>query len=315
MDPLTSLLDGLRLRAKLFYVGGVCGRWAVDHNSDTAIWFHLVTKGNGWIHSPVWQQPLEVGTGDLILFLPHAEKHYLSYSPHEVTFDDPDARMTAWEEGSTGFVCGLIGLELPKSAIWQALPAEIVIRKNDAGEGLAQLIQLILTESCAMRFGQRLLIEHLCDGMFVLVVRHCIERGLTRPGVFAAMQDNRLERVLELIHKEPWQPWTIGALCTYAGLSKTMLTQRFVELMGCPPMQYLTLWRMQRAAGWLRESGMTIERVAERCGYDSVPAFSRAFKRCFGATPGVYRRTTEVPEHTITPRVPGAAQSALAEMP
>jgi len=77
LDALTSLLDGLSLRARLIYTGGVCGRWGIDHNSDRDIWIHLVTKGDGWIHSDAWAQPKAVEAGDLIL-LPAARQEALS---------------------------------------------------------------------------------------------------------------------------------------------------------------------------------------------------------------------------------------------
>jgi AraC family transcriptional activator of mtrCDE len=192
--------------------------------------------------------------------------------------------------GETGFVCGEIELGLPKSALWQALPAEIVIRKPQAGEILGRLIELIISESAGNRFGSGSVIERLCDSLFVLVVRHCLDEGLIHRGVFAAMQDSRLETVLGLMHQEPWQPWTIAELCSRAGISKTVLSEKFTELVGASPIEYLISWRMQIAARWLKEPGMTIERVAERCGYDSAPAFSKAFKRSFGISPGVYRR-------------------------
>ena len=132
--------------------------------------------------------------------------------------------------------------------------------------------------------------ERLCDSLLVLVVRHCIETCLVQQGVFAAMQDRRLATVLALIHGEPWQPWTLAKLCSRGGLSKTVLAERFTRPVGTSPIDYLTTWRMQIAARWLKESGMTIERVAERCGYDSVSAFSKAFKRSFGMSPGAYQR-------------------------
>jgi AraC-like DNA-binding protein len=293
---LTALANGLNLRARLAYAGGVCGQWLMDHNSDKAIWFHLVSKGRGWIHSPAWASPLPVADGDLILFLPHAARHFLSYSPDHLPSDPAGMRIASWEQGEAGFVCGEIELGLPKSPLWQALPPEIVIRKAAAGEILARLIELIIRESAGPRFGSESVVERLCDSILVLVVRHCIESGLVRQGVFAAMQDRRLATVLALIHGEPWRAWTIAGLCNRAGVSKTVLAEKFAALVGTSPIDYLTNWRMQIAARWLKESGMTIERVAERCGYDSVPAFSRAFKRCFGVAPGAYRRgVNEVP--------------------
>ena len=292
MDALTALANGLNLRAKLVYAGGVCGQWLMDHNSDKSIWFHLVSKGRGWVHSPAWAVPLELADGDLILFLPHAAQHFLSYSPAHLPRDMEGTRLTNLGEGETGFVCGEIELAVPRSLLWRALPAEIVIRKAEAGEILARLIELVIEESASPRFGSESVIERLCDSLFILVVRHCIETNMVRQGVFAAMQDRRLATVLQLIHQQPWHPWTIAEFCARAGLSKTVLTDKFTTLIGASPVEYLTDWRMQIAARWLKEPGTTIDRVAERCGYDSVPAFSKAFKRSLGVSPGAYRRSS-----------------------
>lgn len=299
MDALTLLVNGLNLRAKLAYSGGFCGRWLIDHNSEHSIWFHLVTKGKGWVHSPSWQAPLALEEGDLALFLPHAARHCLSYSGEHVPADAADTLTTTWEAGEAGFVCGEIELGMPKSPLWQALPAEIVIKKSQAGEILGRLIELIVSESANSRFGSGSVVERLCDSIFVLVVRYCLEEGLVHQGVFAAMQDGRLETVLRLMHQEPWQPWTLAELCSRAGISKTVLSGKFTELVGASPIEYLVSWRMQIAASWLQEPGMTIERVAERCGYDSVPAFSKAFKRSFGVSPGVHRRGRHGTNHQV----------------
>lgn len=291
MDALTPLVNALNLHAKLAYSGGVCGRWLMDHNSETAVWFHLVSKGQVWVHSPSLQAPLALESGDLILFLPHAPKHFLSYSAEHLPSDAADNRLTSWEEGESGFVCGEMELAAPRSLLWQALPAEIVIKKNLAGDILARLIELIISESTGQRFGCDSVVERLCDSLFVLVIRYCIEEGLVGKGVFAAMQDKRLATVLGLIHQQPWQPWTVAELCSKAGLSKTVLSEKFAALIGSSPIEYLTAWRLQIAAGWLMEPGMSVERVAERSGYESVAAFSKAFKRHFGVPPGTFRRS------------------------
>jgi len=103
----------------------------------------------------------------------------------------------------------------------------------------------------------------------------------------------RLATVLGLIHQQPWQPWTIAELCSRSGLSKTVLSEKFAALIGSSPIEYLIAWRLQIAAQWLKEPNMTIERAAERCGYDSAAAFSKAFKRCFKISPSAFRRIPE----------------------
>lgn len=289
LDALTLLVDGLRLRARLTYWGGVCGDWLMDHNSDTAIWFHLLSKGEGWVHAPIWQPALKLEEGDLVVFLPHAPRHVISYSPQEIPTDFSNVRATSVDEGETGFVCGFIELGMPQSSLWTALPAEILIRKSQAGEILSWLLQLIIKESANPRFGGSSIIERLCDSIFVLALRHCMEQNLTDKGVFLAMQDDKIEPALTMIHREPGQPWTLNSLCALAGLSRTAFSNRFTELVGCPPIEYLATWRMQTAASLLSETGMTIENVAECCGYQSVSAFSKAFKRVFAVAPGSFR--------------------------
>lgn len=300
MDALTLLLGNLSLRAQLSYWGGVCGDWLMDHNSDTAIWFHLLSKGQGWVHSPTWQPTLKLEAGDLIVFLPHAPAHLISYSPTKIPTDFDNVRPTTFAEGETGFVCGSIELGSPKSSLWTSLPAEIVIRKDQAGEILTWLLQLIVKESATPRIGSSSIIERLCDSIFVLVLRHCMEEGLVKHGVFLAMQDEKLESVLSLIHREPFKPWSLKRLADQAGLSKTVFSHRFTELVGCPPMEYVASWRMQSAASWLKTSNITVEAIADRIGYQSVSAFSKAFKRTFGSSPANYR-SAQIPSNGVSP--------------
>lgn len=245
------------------------------------------------MHSPRRASPLALDCGDLILFLPHAGRHFLSYSGEDLPGNDENTQLTSWADGEVAFVCGEIELAAPKSLLWQALPAEVVIRRHQAGDILAKLLELIIAESSTQRFGSNSVVERLCDSVFVLVIRYCIEARLVREGAFAAMQDKRLATVLALIHQQPWHPWTLSELCTRAGIAKTPLSEKFAELIGRAPIEYLKAWRLQIAAHWLLEKNMTVEKVAERCGYDSVPAFSKAFKRHFGQPPGAFRRNRE----------------------
>lgn len=296
MDALSSLLQGLSLRARITYVGGVCGRWAVDHNSDAAIWFHLLTRGQGWGYSPAWPTPLALEEGDLLLFLPHAPTHYLSYSPDELVFDAEGAARVPLAQGSTGFVCGLFELEVPRAPWWRALPGEILIRRRDAGDQLARLLQLVIDEAVTERLAGEVMIERLFDSCFLLVLRHLVERELLHPDLLAALADRRLGGLLDALHREPTHAWTLTELCSRSGMSKSVLTARFNAAFGCAPMEYLKTWRLQLAARWLAQTADSIERVAERCGYASVPAFSRAFRQCFGMAPGAWRkRSTAAP--------------------
>lgn len=289
-NALDTLADALNLRARLAYAGGACGQWVMDHNSDTAVWFHLVLKGRCWAHSPAFAEPLPLAEGDLLLFLPHAATHYLSYRPDHLPADNSAAVMTTLGEGEAGFLCGEIRIAAPHSLLWRALPTEILVRRSEAGASLAALIELASAEAARDRFGARAIVERLCDSFFILAIRHCLESGAARQGLLAALSDRRVAAALDAIHTEPWRAWTLNELCARSALSKTALAEKFAALIGASPIEYLIDLRMQIAARWLGESGLTIERLAERCGYESAASFGKAFKRVFGVSPARYRR-------------------------
>lgn len=290
MDALTALANGLNLRAKLTYAGGACGEWVMDHNSNHSIWFHLIAKGEGFVHSSTFAEPLRLEEGDLILFLPQAAEHFISYSPTHLPRDGSSTQIAGMADGDAGFVCGEIRLQVPQSLLWQTLPAEIILRRNVVADDLHRLIAMVISEAVAERFGNEAVIERLCDGFFILVLRHLIETGAISKGIFAAISDKRLATVLRLIHAEPWTDWSIAELCARAGISKSALAERFSGEIGMSPIEYLTHWRMQIAARRLSETGITVDRLAEHCGYESAASFSRAFKRTFGVSPAAFRK-------------------------
>ena len=127
--------------------------------------------------------------------------------------------------------------------------------------------------------------------LFVEVLRRHIESlPPEQTGWLAGTRDPIVGRALALIHERPAEPWTLEQLSKEAGLSRSALHERFVHFIGQPPMQYLTRWRMQIAAGLLRETNAKLIEIALDVGYESEAAFSRAFKREVGVSPGVWRR-------------------------
>jgi AraC-like DNA-binding protein len=109
-------------------------------------------------------------------------------------------------------------------------------------------------------------------------------------GWLAGMRDPAVGRALALLHEKPAQAWTLERLGDEAGLSRSSLHERFVHFTGQPPMQYLAQWRMQLAAGRLRDTTAKVVDIALEVGYESEAAFSRAFRRSVGLAPGAWRR-------------------------
>ena len=109
-------------------------------------------------------------------------------------------------------------------------------------------------------------------------------------GWLAALRDRHVGKAIALLHERPAEPWNVDELGRQVGLSRSALHERFVELVGLPPMHYLTNWRMQRGASLLRESHAPVAAIAQEVGYESEAAFSRAFKRAVGQPPAAWRR-------------------------
>jgi AraC-like DNA-binding protein len=97
--------------------------------------------------------------------------------------------------------------------------------------------------------------------------------------------------VIRLMHDQPAEPWSVASLAAAAGVSRAYLARRFHELVGEPPMAFLTAWRMALAADRLLASDATVSRIAEEVGYTSPFTFSTAFKRHHGTNPRAYRAT------------------------
>jgi AraC-like DNA-binding protein len=146
-------------------------------------------------------------------------------------------------------------------------------------------------ESSASRPGAQSTLAKLAELMFVEALRRYVE---TLPpegkGWLAALRDVQIGRALALLHEAPERAWTVDELAREVALSRSLLATRFASLVGESPMQYLLRWRLALAARALRSGSDAISRIAERSGYETEAAFSRAFKREFGLPPSTWRK-------------------------
>jgi len=155
---------------------------------------------------------------------------------------------------------------------------------------LAGTVGEILRQLDAAQPGAPLLLGRLMELLFVEVLRrHAARLPAGATGLLAALNDPIVGRALKAIHAEPTRRWTVEALAREAGASRTVLAERFNAVLGKPPIEYIAGWRLQLAGERLRETGEPIALVAEQAGYESEAAFSRAFKRMMGVSPGRWR--------------------------
>jgi AraC-like DNA-binding protein len=288
-DLLSDVLHTLRLRGRIFKQGSYSGDWALDATGVTGTVFHLIGRGQAWLHREGVREPLIVRGGDLVMF-PNAEWHQLSGTPKR----QPGVREGGSGDGPfTTVLCARVDFEAGgANPVLQALPRVIVVRSEDGATSaeLHALARLMLVEYEAADAGRQGVLDRLAEAMFVLVLRHHMARAPELTGFLAALKDERVARSLAALHRKPGEGWRVDTLARQAGMSRTVFAERFAALLGRTPMQYLAAWRMHLADEMLRARRSSVAQVAERLGYQTETAFRRAFRRVRGVGPGDVRR-------------------------
>jgi AraC-like DNA-binding protein len=200
---------------------------------------------------------------------------------------------------ATRFVCGYLALSRSVfRPLFEALPRLVCIPMGEgpAAAMLRELFRAGVRESAALRPGAGSMLAKLAELLFVEALRRYIERlPPGGNGWLAGVRDAHVGRALALLHATPGRHWTVDELAREAALSRSALAERFTALVGEPPIQYLLRWRLALAARALRSGADAIAQLAERSGYESEAAFSRAFKREFGMPPAAWRKAAANP--------------------
>jgi AraC-like DNA-binding protein len=310
MDPLSDVLRIVRLNGACFYAVEASGPWSVEAAAATTITprvlpeaehlipYHIVSAGRCW-GGVAGEAPVELLPGDVIVF-PQGDAHTMGSSaapqPGTPIFGAmptqyPDTvRLGAQVPADVSLVCGFLGLERsPFNPLLATLPRMVHMRGTSHGF-LATFARQVVVESQAGRAGADCVLTRLAELMFIEVLRRYLEEmGGEQTGWLAGLRDPMVGRALALIHARPGHAWSLVELAREVAGSRSRLAERFTELLGYPPMQYLTQWRMQVAANLLTGSGAKVAAIASDVGYDSEAAFSRAFKRATGHSPGAWR--------------------------
>jgi AraC-like DNA-binding protein len=310
MDPLSDVLRAVRLNGAFFYVFEGTAPWSIAvaparqlvppvlPHADHLMAYHIVTTGTCWVGCAD-DEPVELQAGDAIL-LPHGDAHFASGQPeerrgrlynHAPTRPLETIRLGAGAGARVSMVCGFLGCDArPYNPLLAALPRRMHVRGIGSG-WLAEFPRQVVAEAWQTRVGGSTMLTRMAELMFVEVVRRYTEElSPQRAGWLAGLRDPVVAPALAALHARPAHPWTVVELARVAATSRTVLTQRFSERIGIPPMQYLTEWRLQLAAEQLANGTRKVAAVAADVGYESEAAFSRAFKRSTGYAPAAWRR-------------------------
>jgi AraC-like DNA-binding protein len=320
-DVLSDVLGAVHLTGAVFFDFELSSPWLAEAppsreiagivmpGAQRVIEYHLVARGACWGNA-VGQAPKRLHEGDVIVF-PQGDAHVLSSSPGMRVAPDifrfarPSTPLPMFYELGGGgpekarIVCSFLGCdERPYNPLLNALPA--VIHLSSAGSPgalgwLATLMGTAAVEARSGRPGGENVLARLAELLFVETVRRYLE-GLppAQTGWLAGLRDPVVGQALAALHGEFKRAWSVEDLARVSGASRSVFAERFAEMVGQPPMQYLALWRMQLASRLLIDGG-SVATVAAAVGYESEAAFSRAFKKLVGEAPATWRRGTASP--------------------
>ncbi len=299
MDVLSDWLREVSARGLLLARTKFAAPWGIAIPASPECLFHVVTEGTCWLRRASDPVPLQLHRGDYVL-LPGGEAHELLDSPGSLAEPLPQfltrvSRASAPAVNPCGaLLCGAYRSEQAEPLpLVRSLPALVHFSAEDLREesSLAAVIELLCQEVERPGAGTEALLPSLFDALLLYTLRAWGKRQCASPGGWmAALHDPAVSTALDRMHAEPGRPWTVESLAQAAGLSRAVFAKRFADVLGEGPVTYLTGWRMRLAARRLTGGRESLSELAHQLGYDSEFAFSRAFKRQTGQSPGAYRK-------------------------
>jgi AraC-like DNA-binding protein len=321
MDALSETLRVVRLVGAIFINARFTAPWCYHSPSaDTAapvlepgaervVIFHMITEGECYVELGD-EPPLHLTAGDVVVF-PQGHAHNMCSQPgvppakgarlDEVLSRRPRQLNFGGGGATTRLVCGYLACDARLARMLLAgLPSmvRVNVRGSNAGIWLEASVRYALAEARSPRPGGAGVLAKLSEVLFIEVLRMYVhEQAEGRTGWLAGVGDRIVGAALNALHERPAQAWTLEELAQAACTSRSVLAERFQQLVGTSPMLYLTQWRMLLAANLLCRSNAPLARIAEDVGYQTDTAFSRAFRREYGAPPAAWRRSQSAREH------------------
>lgn len=307
MDAVAGLLDGPRARGAFLLRSTMNPPWSLRIQDEAPLTLVAIVRGEAWV-VPAGGEAARLGRGDVAIMRgpdpytiaddPATQPQAVVHPGQRCTTPDGHelSEMTVlgvrtWgnsADGATVMLTGTYPMEGEVSRrLLRALPPLLVLR-DDAWD--SPLVALLADEIVRDEPGQEAVLDRLLDLLLIAALRAWFARPeADAPAWYRAYGDPVVGQALRMLHNDPARPWTVAALADATGVSRANLARRFNDLVGEPPMTFLTGWRIALAADLLREPGATIGSVAGQVGYGSPFALSTAFKRVRGVSPRQHR--------------------------
>lgn len=310
VDALSEILASFGVAGTIFSQARFGTPWSVHTDPLPSGIFHVIVSGQAHVQLDGAGESTPLATGDIVL-MPHGDGHVMASDPKadpipiasiaqrvpecSIAKVDYPGRMGGDGKGQCSILCGTIRFadELGHPLV-QLLPRLIHMRASSLGLAgwIDTTIRMLDTEVAQAMAGSEVMITKLAEMLFVQVLRSYIadlDEHEAPAGWIAGLKDSRIGKALALIHQQPQERWTASSLAAGVGMSRSSFFARFSELVGEPPTQYLTHWRMHLAKHQLRQGEYSLAEIADHVGYASEAAFSKAFKRTVGRSPSEYR--------------------------
>ena len=314
MDVLSEVLKVVKLQGAMFYNGEFSSPWRfcsppsrtvapyVAPAARHVIIYHLLTEGRAFARLADGPRII-LEAGDIVIF-PHGDAHFLENGLPTKSVDMAKELARIFSQGLkrsclggggeiTKFVCGFMACDPRLSQVFlSGLPPvfKVSIRNDASGRWLENSIRFSVNEADPSRSGGEAVLAKLSEVLFIETLRAYIAHlPAEQTGWLAGARDSEVGKTLALMHRNPAQAWTIASLAKEAGLSRSVLAERFRHYLNEPPMAYLTRWRLQLGAQMLASTSYSVAQIASEVGYESEPAFNRAFKREFTDPPARFR--------------------------
>jgi AraC-like DNA-binding protein len=320
VDAVVGLLDGVRARGAFLLRMKMDPPWSMSIRDEAPLTLICQTHGSavivgessGTTRLAAGDVALTRGTESYLftddpatppMVVVHPGQRCTTLSGEDLRFE-MSLGVRTWGNSATpattSLICAYEGRSEVSDRLLAALPTVLVLRCD---EWHSPLVDLLGAEAGLDGPGQEAYLDRLLDVLLIAVLRAWFDRGENAPAWWHAERDPVVGRALKLIYNNPAHPWTVANLAASVGNSRAVFARRFTDLVGEPPISFLTNWRLALAADLLRSSRTTIGAIARQVGYATPFALSSAFKRAYGVSPNSYR-------HDAT-YVAGSAVSAL----
>ena len=303
-DPVGEALHFLRMSGTFYCRSEFREPWALAlPPMENCLMLHVVTSGRCVLETAGTPSCL-IQPGDLAL-VPHGQGHVVASAqglvasklfeiPREQLSERYETLRLGGDGEKTTMICGLFQFDDPAAQqLITLLPGVITVNTwaTPQAEWIRSTLRMMAAEARQMNPGGETVITRLADILVVHAIRYWITHSSsTQTGWLGALHDARIGPVISKIHRRPTNRWTLESLAAEAAMSRSAFAALFTELVGESAMQYVTKWQMNAARSRLAEGGVTVAEVAHSFGYESEPAFNRAFKRHLGISPGAAKR-------------------------